>query len=115
MISFPVDSLIYDYSSVVPTFPTLQSTDRAERPPIPSCAISGLFVHLVNGGKLYVVEDRFYQQNGIFAKDNVTLPDVMIDGTRSTIANDKGEAWLESMRNWEGDNPTSDDITLLEI
>ena len=61
MISFTVGSIFYDYSSVMPTYPTLQSADRADGLPIPSCAISGLSAYLANGTKLYVVEDRFYQ------------------------------------------------------
>jgi hypothetical protein len=60
---------IYQYSEGAPTYPTLQSVDRANGTPIPWSAMSGLSADPNNPNLLYAIEDSFYGSNRIFTID----------------------------------------------
>jgi hypothetical protein len=68
---------IYAYSEDAPTYPTLQSTNRADGSPIPWAAMSGLAADASDPGSLYAVEDSFFGANRIFGIDITQTPAVL--------------------------------------
>lgn len=63
---------IYTYGAQAPTYPTLESTDRADGTPIPWGALSGLAAG--EGDTFYAVLDSFYQRSRILTLDVSTQP-----------------------------------------
>ncbi len=65
---------VYSYSEAEPTYPTIQSTDRADGTPIPWGAMSGLAADATMPRMLYAIEDSFYGANRIFGIDITRTP-----------------------------------------
>jgi len=83
---------IYDYSEAPPSYPTIESSDRADGSPIPWGAMSGLSADPSNPDTLWAVEDSFYGANRIFGIDISTTPAVLdteieIKDTNDVFAN----------------------------
>ncbi len=63
---------IYQYQTAQPSYPTIESGDRADGTPIPWAALSGLAAG--TGDIVYSIEDSFFRGNRIFEIDTATRP-----------------------------------------
>jgi hypothetical protein len=63
---------IYQYGYDTPSYPTIQSADRADGTPIPWAALSGLAA--VNNDSAYSIYDSYYQRSRIFHIDLTQTP-----------------------------------------
>ena len=79
---------IYECGFVGPTYPTLESSNRADGTPIPWGAMSGLAAEIRGNrdveGMVYSVEDSFYKKSRLFYIDASAVPAVIIKEYRLT-------------------------------
>jgi len=78
---------VYSYSEDEPSYPTIQSADRADGTPIPWGAMSGLAADPTMPRKLYAIEDSFYGSNRIFGIDISQAPALLDEEITISDAN----------------------------
>jgi len=80
---------VYSYEPYrAPAYPTLVSTNRADRTPIPWGAISGLVADPHRKDRIYAVDDSFYQRSRIFTIDTSRSPARIV--RESFLRDDRG-------------------------
>jgi hypothetical protein len=78
---------IYQYNSVAPIYPTLESVNRTDGTPIPWSAMSGLSADPQNDFRIYSVEDSAFAASRIFTIDISSQPAWLSAETRIKDSN----------------------------